>query len=43
MTRSRDELTEAWTDRQTGHDRFGPVTSVLDPIAAPRPPWAREA
>lgn len=42
VARTKDELTEAWRDWQTGNtDRFGPVPSKLARIDAPRPTWLR--
>lgn len=43
VARSQDEITAAWRDWQ-GHDedRFAPVTSTLDRIDAPTPPWIRQ-
>ncbi|MBT8203032.1 MAG: pirin family protein [Acidimicrobiia bacterium] len=44
VARTRDELTQAWRDwEQHNDDRFAPVPSSLDRIAAPRPLWMREA
>jgi hypothetical protein len=38
--RDRDEITAAWRAwADHDEDRFGPVTSGLDRIDAPTPPW----
>ena len=40
VARSKDEITEAWRAWQAhDFDRFGPVSSKLARIDAPRPPW----
>jgi hypothetical protein len=40
VARSPEEITEAWRDWQNGNDeRFGPVSSGLARVDAPRPPW----
>lgn len=42
VARTEDEITEAWSDWQTGNEeRFGTVPSHLPRIEAPRPPWLR--
>ena len=43
VARSREELTEAWRDWDTGDtDRFAEVSSTLDRIEAPRPMWVAQ-
>lgn len=39
VARDRDEITAAWRDWDERTDRFGDVTSSLERIEAPRPPW----
>ncbi len=39
VARDRAEIEQAYLDWQQRTDRFGTVTSVLDRIEAPRPPW----
>jgi quercetin 2,3-dioxygenase len=39
VARDRDELTTAWREWRDRTDRFGEVTSKLERIEAPRPPW----
>jgi len=39
VARTRDEVTEAWRAWNADDARFGPVTSTLERIAAPRPEW----
>jgi quercetin 2,3-dioxygenase len=39
VARDRDELTAAYEAWEARTDRFGDVTSTLDRIDAPRPPW----
>lgn len=42
VARTREEIEEAWADWQGApSDRFGPVRSGLERIAAPRPTWLR--
>ena len=44
VARSKDEITEAWRDWQTGDTgRFPEFRSVLDRIDAPTPPWVRRS
>jgi quercetin 2,3-dioxygenase len=44
VARTEDEITTAWRDWRDGDDdRFGPVSSTLARIEAPRPPWLRGA
>ena len=41
VARDREEIDAAYTDWQSGSDRFGSVASGLEMIAAPPPPWRR--
>lgn len=41
VARDKDEITAAWRDWRDRTDRFGPVSSPLERIEAPRPPWLR--
>lgn len=44
VARSRDELTQAWRDWDTGNtDRFAAFTSSLDRIEAPHPMWVADS
>jgi redox-sensitive bicupin YhaK (pirin superfamily) len=40
VARNRDEITAAYRDWQTGHDRFGITSSELPRIPGSPPPWA---
>ena len=43
VARTRGEITDAWRAwEEHDTDRFGPVPSTLERIAAPRPPWVSE-
>jgi hypothetical protein len=39
VARVRGEIEQAWTEWERGTPRFGPVTSDLPRIPAPRPSW----
>lgn len=42
VARTREEITAAWRAWEAGDtDRFGPVPTKLERIAAPAPPWVR--
>lgn len=42
VARTHDEIDAAYRDWQTGSDRFGPVSSTLDIVPAPTPPWMQQ-
>lgn len=39
VARSREEISQAYSDWQSHAERFGQLTSVLDRIEAPKPQW----
>lgn len=43
VARDRDEITEAWRSWNARDERFGHVTSPLERIEAPAPPWLRSS
>ena len=43
VARDRDEITDAWRSWNTRDERFGHVSSPLDRIQAPAPPWVGSA